>query len=84
MKIDKMYVRDLWVMELRALLSVRGGSMHKLIGLMLLVLATSTVAMGFQVGPTAVHKAPEIATMGMAALTLLAGAAMILRGRRRE
>ena len=55
--------------------------MRKLIAVMLLVLGTSTVAMASWVY-TAV---PEIdPSTGMAALTLLAGAALIIRGRRKK
>ena len=60
-----------------------GGFMRKLLLAMLLVLGTSTVALAFQVGPTAVHHAPEIdPSTGTAALTLIAGVAMIIRGRK--
>ena len=53
--------------------------MRKLIAVMLLVLGTSTVAMAFQT------RCPEIdPSTGMAALTLLAGAALIIRGRRKK
>ena len=57
--------------------------MRKFIAVMFLVLGTSTVAMAFQLpgGPPA----PEIdPSTGMAALTLLAGAALIIRGRRKK
>jgi len=57
--------------------------MRKVIAVMFLVLGTSTVAMAFQLpgGPPA----PEIdPSTGMAALTLLAGAALIIRGRRKK
>jgi len=58
--------------------------MRRLGVFMLLVLGVSTVATAFQVGPTAVppHVAPEIdPSMAVAALTLLTGTAMIIRGR---
>jgi len=56
-----------------------GGDMRKFIAVMLLVLGTSTVSMA------GIHVVPEIdPTTGVAAVALIAGAALIIRGRRKK
>jgi uncharacterized membrane protein YozB (DUF420 family) len=56
-----------------------GGIMRKFIAVMLLVLGTSTVSMA------GIHVVPEIdSTTGAAAVALIAGAALIIRGRRKK
>jgi hypothetical protein len=58
-----------------------GGRVNKLIAVMLLVLGTSTVLMATPPPPTI----PEIdATTSMAAVALIAGAMLVIRGRRNK
>jgi len=53
--------------------------MRKIIGAMLLVFGAATVSMA------AVNATPEIdATTGVSALALIAGAALVIRGRRKK
>jgi uncharacterized protein (TIGR03382 family) len=55
--------------------------MRKIIGAMLLVLGWATVSMATVLQ----NNAPEIdATTGVTALALIAGAALVIRGRRRK
>ena len=63
--------------EMRGLIAI-GGFMQKTIGAMLLVLGSATVLM-------AQTQAPEIdPTLAVSALTLIAGAALVIRGRRKK
>jgi hypothetical protein len=56
-----------------------GGNMRNFIAVMLLVLGTSTVSMA------GINPVPEIdSTAGAAAVALVAGAALIIRGRRKK
>jgi hypothetical protein len=53
--------------------------MRKFIAVMLLLLGTSTVSMA------GIHAVPELdSTTGAAAVALIAGAALIIRGRRKK
>ena len=60
--------------------SLRGGSMTKIFGMALLGAGTATVAMA-----AAIVSAPEIdPSTGVAAISLLAGAVLVIRGRRKK